>query len=334
VARTTAVSNNFEFNGINLKFRTIVIPFNITSPNANLFITYRYNGGVSTDTRVDSENIVTNAGTITFTYYWNNSVSGGNIARGSTRSRYHFLIAICNQDIILEDIRFFANNPSKGYIPYVKLYDHTLTATERLQAYNEWLNRKPKTVAMHPKYPKPIISRDNGLKAHYTFNQSQGQILDISGNNKSFYRTKGSLVNQCCLQVTQGQNVGSLGNIRTVIGRAKIKTNSDKLFEGQTGGVFCNVTSGLLTASNFAGKYVNGTTTLNVANSHVFSFALTNPTDINFSNLTLGLNGSTFSDVQFDELKFYDRELTAEEVKAYHNEWAGKPSFVLPLENY
>lgn len=175
--------NNTFIN--NVSYKTIEFAFNWNNSVSPLSGIVRTNGaGGASDQAVQlaiNDTLITLLGFSNPTIYINYNESN-NIIAGKW---YHIVITadenICNGLLLLFTYQYF-----RGYAPYVKLYDHSLSLQEIEIVYKQWLNKK---TIMKPVYLKYIENPSiDGV-----FKSLPSMIMDFSnygadGINKSAFK--------------------------------------------------------------------------------------------------------------------------------------------------
>jgi hypothetical protein len=154
-----------------------------------------------------------------------------------------------------------------------------------------------------------------------------GTLVDISGNLKNG-TTSGQPMMTKMGMMFDGSNdsvsLGNIGNVKTIALRIKPSSTTCKILQGTAGGVLVHINAGTLTASDFATKYVDGVAGTTMAANLWQTVILVSATDVAMTAVTLALNTATYGKFEIADLRFYNRVLSLQEVKNYHN------SFVKP----
>jgi len=166
--------------------------------------------------------------------------------------------------------------------------------------------------------------------AAYNMVKQGSTLVDLSGNAKN--GTISGLITQTLDGIrfygTTGKvALGNLGNVKTVAMRVKLNSTTEKLLEGAANTKLIHVSSGTLTASDFATKYVNGVAGTAMVEGQWYDIVLTSATDVDFTAATLALNNTTYGNIEVADLRFASAAWTAVQVAAYHNSFI-KPTLI------
>lgn len=206
-------------------------------------------------------------------------------------------------------------------ISRIKVYDHVLTSKEREKEQIEFEAAQPLIYQKRQlQLPKPTELKQQGLIAAYNKIRS-GLYNDLSVSGKH-----GVVTN--CLNTVKGIRLhgvnskvvlGNIGNVKSISFRIKLKTTTQPILEKASNSGLIHVSSGTLTAADFANKYINGVAGTTITANQWHNITLTSSTDVNFSAATLGLNNTTYGNFEIEDLRFYSTTLSTQEIKAYHN---------------
>jgi len=246
-----------------------------------------------------------------------------------------------------------------GFCNKAILYNHILSQKEINDKYIQFLNSKPtaKPVIFNPNLSilKPNEVKDNGLIAAYNFNPVGNKIVNIAydnpanGNNARQY--DGTIVKKCLItnnglkiggQVTYANrlNLGSANfTICTILkidsgyrfdmgSNATVESflmyfdytriNNDagtNLFSGSALPTNSTVTVVFTRVGNVFNQYINGILQVGTVNSLAGG-------NISFTNMLL--NNNNILCATFIDLKIYNKVLSDQQIKNYHNQWASK----------
>ena len=171
--------------------------------------------------------------------------------------------------------------------------------------------------------PTDLSQLKPSLLAAYNCTPKKTILVDISGNLKN-----GTLTN--CITTKEGMMLmgvnskavlGNIGSVRSICFRIKPNSATCKILEkaANSGLIFNN--SGTLSAADFPAIYVNGVASSALTLGKWHNVVLTNATGVNFSAATLGLNNTTYGAFEIEDLRFWNKTLTAQEVKDYNNDF-------------
>jgi hypothetical protein len=208
-----------------------------------------------------------------------------------------------------------------NYLRYI-IYDSIASATTDKNNIQAWINRiQPLTLQQRLlEAPKPTELRESGLVAGYNKIRS-GLHNDLSISGKH-----GVVTN--CLSTVKGIKLhgvnskvvyGNLGNVKSISFRIKLSTTTQPILEKASNSGLIHVSGGTLTSLDFATKYINGVEGTAMIANQWYNVTLTSATDVAFSATTLGLNNATYGNFEIEDLRFYNKVLSLQEIKAYHN---------------
>jgi hypothetical protein len=127
--------------------------------------------------------------------------------------------------------------------------------------------------------------------------------------------------------------LGNIGNVKSIAFRIKFKTTSEKILEKAANSGLIYTTTGTLTAADFANKYINSVSGTSIVAGQWLNICLTSSTDVVFSAAILGLNNTTYGAFEIADLRFWNRELTVQEIKNYNNQYV-KPYIIDDMSDY
>ncbi len=237
------------------------------------------------------------------------------------------------------DIGRISSTYFQGVIDDVRVYNRVLSATEVKQLYNQGAASK---LSATPKDPLK-----SGLVGWWTFDGKDvvnGVARDISGNG-----SHGNLIN---ISTTTFYTQGKLGqgfnfdgtndyltagnvssSVKSVSLWMKGSSLSKKILD-LNGTATVEDISGTITANNFTSPtiYVNGTVASTIAANTWYHVVITTNTAINANAVDIGRISSGYFSGSLDDVRFYNRALSATEIKQLYNQAAGAKLNATPRE--
>lgn len=217
-------------------------------------------------------------------------------------------------------------NRFDGLIDDIKIYNTVLSSSSIIKLYNQGMGKNNVT---------PKLSLKSGLVSWWTFDGKDmvnGQVNDISGNNKnanlinistSTFYTAGKL--------GQGLNFDgvddymSAGNVSSSVSTISfwIKArNVTKKIMDLNGNESIESIVGTISANSFTSPtiYVNGVVASTITANTWYHVVITTDTPVNASAVDIGRISSNYFQGILDDVRFYNRVLSINEVKQLYNE--------------
>ncbi len=213
---------------------------------------------------------------------------------------------------------YLNQDPFDGSLDEVRIYSRDLSYKEITQLYQMGGGTGNKTL--------PATSNLNtGLQGWWTFDGADvntTQVLDKSGLNKNGTRTALALVSG---RIGQGGrfngssslvNPGSVSTAVNSVGFWMKTTSSTTKIIDLNGTASIEVIGNIITANNFTSPtiYVNGVVTSTITMGKWNFIVVTTGTSINASAVTLGQIGSNFYLGFLDDVRIWNRALSAKEI--------------------
>lgn len=217
-------------------------------------------------------------------------------------------------------------NRFDGLIDDIKIYNTVLSSSSIIKLYDQGISKNNVT---------PKLSLKSGLVSWWTFDGKDmvnGQVSDISGNNKN-----ANLVNISTStfyisgKLGQGLNFDgiddyiSAGNVSSSINTVSfwIKTrNTTKKIMDLNGNESIESIVGTISANSFTSPtiYINGVVASTITANTWYHVVITTNTPVNASAVEIGRIGSSYFQGILDDVRFYNRSLSINEVKQLYNE--------------
>lgn len=222
-------------------------------------------------------------------------------------------------------------NQIDAYVGDVKIYDTLLTAQERDKEYDEFLHA---SLLAPPKsnfqYSKPTSLNVDGLVSAFNMIPSEdGVLTDISGEGNNGAIT-GALATNEGMQfdgVDDKVVLGNLGNMKSIAFRIKLSSTTEQILEGAANDKLILASGGTLTYAEYDNAYINGVDSNAISADVWHNVVITSSTNVDNSAATLALNDTAYGAFEIADLKFYNKELTSQEAKDYHNSFAKQVNF-------
>lgn len=217
-------------------------------------------------------------------------------------------------------------NRFDGIVDDVKIYNTALSYDAIVKLYSQGNGKNNVT---------PKFSLKSGVVGWWTFDgkdMANGQVNDISGNSKN-----GNLINVSTStlytsgKIGQGLNFDgiddyiSVGNVSSSVSTVSfwIKArNTTKKIMDLNGNESIESIVGTISANSFTSPtiYVNGVVSSSITANAWYHVVITTNTPINASSVDIGrINPGYFQGI-IDDVRFYNRVLSANEVKQLYNE--------------
>lgn len=244
---------------------------------------------------------------------------------------------------------------TSGYAYVLKVigFDSFLTVSENNYLYKEFQTSYPNREVNRPSYIdlKPTdLSNKNGLVAAYNMVPNNGQVIDVSGNGNDgtivdcSKIVHGLLFNRLTSKVTfTSKNIGTVcsinfrwkakfGSSRAIIlndnvgNYISIYSNGDFRWR-MDAGTDNNISTFTLNEGEIYNiSYIrNGTTWDLYLNNQYFSGSIAEDNDFTYTRLGGYSDSANFGPIgEVENLEIYDRVLSNEEIKTYHDRFANQ----------
>lgn len=256
-----------------------------------------------------------------------------------------------------------------GYIQKVVVYDDGNFGGERESFYKDFLHSAPvETPIRNFSFAKPSdLSNEEGLVAAYNMIPSNGQkLVDISGNGRDMTNFENALPTKDGYKIKDGiiSGYGDSIQIKSLKARFKVHPDSDagllisgiKWADGKVSSV--RISNNYLAVSYNNSQETTYETDRIIEDDFVYNICINFNEDN--SDFTVYINGEAVNlnadstayyrgeylsfgdrteprgkqlDCEIIDVKFYDREITPQEAKAYHNKYARRPYLNLDFSN-
>ena len=174
-----------------------------------------------------------------------------------------------------------------------------------------------------------------------TYDLSYGLVLDLdmqtlqdySGNGNDGTNFGSDLTTDMYNRFNHGRDfvstnsdhitIGSVGNIKSVAMWVSLDTTTEAIFEGDPNTHLIHASSGTLTYPDWDNAYVNGVDTDTIAADGWKLIVITSSTDVNCTDVELGLNNVTYGDLKIGKVLLYNRELNQAEIEQLYDDVKG-----------
>ena len=218
--------------------------------------------------------------------------------------------------------------PLNGFLDEVKIYPYARSAAQIKADYASAGSAHGSSVQIGSVNPRESLSQ--GLVGYWKMDETSGNAADSSGNSVTL--TNNGTMSYSAGKFGNGANTTvntkylstttAISGVKTVafwINPSATTTYPIDLNGTQT----ITATSGTISANNFTGAtiYVNGAASSTLAASSWQHVVVTTNTSFNTGTMTIGLVGSNTMNGSIDDVRIYNRTLSAVEVRALYN-WA------------
>lgn len=223
-----------------------------------------------------------------------------------------------------------------GKIKNLQLFDHLLSQREIAKLYEEFhrTTATQEMISNNLQYQKPMeLSRLDGIVAAYNMIQTNGLLIDISGNGNNAAVTGAvSGIYGMLFDGTDGKAViGNIGNIKSIAFRIKLDSTTEKIMEGAANAKLIHAASGTLTYPEFDNAFIDGVNSDTIV-ADKWTNVVISGTNVNFSACSLALNNTTYGRFEIEDLRFYSDEKDLEFAIDYHNSFANRVQTKQPFE--
>ena len=111
--------------------------------------------------------------------------------------------------------------------------------------------------------------------------------------------------------------VGSVGNTKTVVFLLNLDSTTEAIFEGDPNAHTISASTGTLSYGDWDNAFVDGVDTDTIGTGWT-TLIVTSSTDVNCTDIELGLNNATYGDLQMSFFASFSKEFSSADISALH----------------